>query len=126
MLGHILPVMAAWINMRHMLYVTRSQQLVHLACSSIESVIVVVAAIKINLQALQVRGSSKDKRRVLLPEALIQWRTKRSSQKSAKPSPRRSAWKFFHQRRHMRAHGNKHPGILEGKTQRSVASHGNA
>ena len=96
--------MPAGINMRFMRHVPRGQKLVQLARTGVKAVIILVATIKINLQALQVRRSRKNKWRIFFPEAFIQRRAKRIPQKRAQAGVRRSVRKLFQQRRHMRRH----------------------
>ena len=81
MLRYELPIVPAGINVRLMRNAPLAEQPVHLARTGGKTVIIMIAAIKVNLHALQMRAAGKDKRRILLPEALVQRRAKRASQK---------------------------------------------
>ena len=90
--------------MRFMRHMARRQKLVQLARTGVKTVIILVATIKINLQALQVRRPRKNKWRIFFPEAFIQRRAKCVAQKRAQPHVRRSVRQLFQQRRHMHRH----------------------
>jgi len=88
MLRHVLPVVPARINMSFVRHMAGGQQFIELARPRVKAIIVLLAAVEINLQSLQVCSSGKDERGVFPPEAFIGRRAKGGSQKRAQPGAR--------------------------------------
>src|SRR5947209_18840295 len=113
MLGYELPVMPARIDMRFMRYMAIDQESVHPARTCIKAVAVVVPAIEIDFEPLQVGGAGKNKWRVLLPEPLADRRTEGATQKPSQDNGTRAARKLLFQSRHVRGNSNKHLRVFE-------------
>ena len=71
MLRHKLSAVASGIDMNRVRHAALRQQLVQLLRSGVKAVIVMVAAIRIDLHPVQIRGARIDKRTVGLPERFI-------------------------------------------------------
>src|SRR4051812_1419500 len=71
--GDEVGTVPAWVNMRSVLQVQRTQQLIDLAQALVEAVVVLVAAVEVDLQIAQPRRvlACQGERRVLLPEGLV-------------------------------------------------------
>src|SRR5258708_16403510 len=125
MLCHELPGVASRIDMHYVLHVTSREQLVHFTRARVEAVVVLVAAVDVNLQTAQVRGARENKWRVHFPKWLVRWTSECRADKPHHSRVPCAMGKLLHQCGHMPAHCCKHLGIFEGKPQRALPAHGN-
>ena len=77
--GKVSVVMPPGIKMKLMRNMLRSQNFIQRRRSGLESVIVLVSAIKINLQPRKIRGARNRNRTILLPERRVRRTPKRSA-----------------------------------------------
>src|ERR1700731_3702134 len=80
--GKVGVIVAAGIEMKFMHNVACSKNVVESGCSSVEAIVVLVAAIEIDFQASKVRSACNCNRALLIPECRVRRTAKRSSQHS--------------------------------------------
>src|SRR5271168_3743866 len=94
-------VMPPGIKMKLMRDVPRSENLVQRRRAGLESVIVLIPTIKVNLQSGKIRGARNGDRTVLLPKRRIGWTPKRSAKHTRTRRPLYAAeksWQLVDQR----------------------------
>src|SRR5580704_8106587 len=130
MRGKILRVVPARVYMKFVGNVARVQHLVERGCSRLEPVIILVAAIEINVQSREI-GCFRNRNWALLrPVRCVGWVAKRGLHC---PRARRSRTfgaekrgKFIDQRSTVGADGRKKLWMTKGHMQRAVPTHGNS
>lgn len=129
MLGHIDPVVAAGVEMEFVGNAARAERFVQGYGAGVETEVIFRAAIKIDMQSGETRGSRDGQRIILFPESGIE---RRAENIAENPRPGRLArigngnrGKLFQQSRTMGAHGAEELRMAEGQVQSAIAAHGN-
>src|SRR6185437_12989131 len=125
MLRYKLPVVPSRIDFNHVLNVPAIEQHIQLAGPHVKSVVIVIAAIRINPQAAQIVSSGKHEWRIGHPVGFVSRIAECCPEHLHEPGVSEAAWQSLAQRGHVCCDRYKHFWILEGKSQRAVAAHGN-
>src|SRR5277367_1275132 len=127
--GKVRVIMPPRIKMKLMRDVPRTKNFVERRRPSLETIIVLIPAIKIDLQSREIRGARNGDRAVLFPERRIRWTPKRPTKHTRTRRPLHAAKKIrelIDQRRAMRTDGGKKLRMAERQMQRTVSTHRNA
>ena len=128
-LGEICPIVTAGIEMEFVRDATRLEQLVQRLGASVETIVILRAAIKVNVQSGKIRGAGDRKRVVLFPEGGIDRRTENVAKNSYPGEPVGihgvDDRKFLDQSRAKRSNRSENAGMTKRQMQCAIAAHGN-
>src|SRR5580765_1217056 len=122
--------MAAGVDVRFVENMARSKNFVQCSGAGLESKVVLIAAIEINLQTGEIHGLGECQRTVFLPEHGIGWGAENSAEHpradAAALRRRNECRQFVDDGRAVRADRREKFGMAKGQMQSAVAAHGNS
>lgn len=126
--GEVGGIVAAWVNVKFVRDLARSEVFVQCGSASVETVIVLIAAIEVNLEAGEICGASQRERAVGIPEGGIRRAAENSAENAGTRGLRGSkkVGKFFDECGAVSADGNEELRMAEGEMQRAESAHRNA
>lgn len=127
--GEVLPVVAAWVEMKFVRDFAGGENFVKGGSAAVEAVVVLRAAVEIDFQAGEIGSACKNERVVAVPESRIGRRAKgaKSAQKKRLLGiGELHVGKFIEKSSAIGADGDEKFGMAEGDMQRAVAAHGDS
>src|SRR5260221_4310771 len=97
MLSHKFSAVASGVDMNRVRYAAPGQQLVQFLRPGVKAVVVMVAAIRIDLHPMQIRGARVDKGTVRLPERFVDGVAESVAKEAVEPGVGRAVGQLLQQ-----------------------------
>lgn len=126
--GKVRGVVAAGIEMKFVRDFAGREEPVERNGAGVESVVVLIAAVEINLQGRKIGGARQDQRAVGVPEGGVRRNAENTTEDASARGLRcaEEDGKFFDERGAVRTDSNKKLRMAEGEMECTVTAHGHA